>query len=172
MHPCKLSRASRNSRINCFQHIVLMVVNFKPRMTAVLQKYFNSGEEPRIYIEKTYKGPQEEYLPTLKKSKTIYVTNIPENIKEERLWHLFSMVGSVKRVIMGVNKSHLTFCGFCFVEFDELASADDSIVFFKDYLLDGKFLRIDKDIGYSETRQFGRGAFGGTLRGDSKKRRR
>lgn len=138
----------------------------------VLEKYFNSGEETRIYIEKTFKGTQEEYLNALKNSKTIYVSNIPENIKEERLWHIFSMVGNIKRVIMGVNKSHLTFCGFCFVEYEELSSADDSIVFFTGYLLDGKVLRIDKDIGYSENRQFGRGAFGGTLRGDNKRRRR
>ncbi|ELA41644.1 uncharacterized protein VICG_01277 [Vittaforma corneae ATCC 50505] len=136
-----------------------------------LAKYFAMEDDNRIYIEKSFKGTQEEYLKALEDSKTIYVSNIDENIKEERLWMLFSMVGEVKRVIMGINRGLLTFCGFCFVEFERKEDADNAIIFFKDFCLDGKFLKVDKDMGFAENRQYGRGVFGGTVRSDNKRRR-
>lgn len=137
-----------------------------------LAKYFSKDNFNRIYIEKTFKGTQEEYIQGIKDSKTVYVSNINDNIKEERLWILFSIVGPVKRIIMGVNKGSLTFCGFCFVEYESKESADISVNFFKDFLLDGKLIKIDKDIGFTEGRQYGRGAFGGSMKNDERKRRR
>lgn len=35
---------------------------------------------------------------------------------EEQIYELFSRVGDVKRIIMGLDRNNKTPCGFCFVE--------------------------------------------------------
>lgn len=35
---------------------------------------------------------------------------------EEQIYELFSRVGGVKRIIMGLDRNNKTPCGFCFVE--------------------------------------------------------
>lgn len=136
-----------------------------------LERYFSAGLEDRAYIEKTFKGSEEEYKEALGLSRTVYVSGVDEDVKEERLWHLFSICGEVRRIIMGVNRSRLTFCGFLFVEFEDSRSADSAVAFFRDFLLDGHPITIDKDIGFSEGRQYGRGVFGGSMRSDKKRKR-
>lgn len=136
-----------------------------------LAKYFATEHDDRIYIEKSFKGTPEEYVEAIRNSTTIYVSNISEYVKEERLWLLFSMMGEVRRVIMGINRGLLTFCGFCFVEFERKEDADNAIVFFRDFCLDGKLLKVDKDMGFVENRQYGRGVFGGAVRSDNKRRK-
>lgn len=136
-----------------------------------LERYFSAGLENRPYIERTFKGTEGEYREALKQSRTVYVSGVDEDVKEERLWHLFSICGEVRRVVMGVNRSKLTFCGFLFVEFEDSRSADSAVTFFRDFLLDGRPITIDKDIGFSEGRQYGRGVFGGSIRGDNKRKR-
>lgn len=136
-----------------------------------LEKYYSSGLENKVYIEKTFKQSPEEYMNVLKNSKTVYISSIDEDVKEERLWHLFSIAGDIKRVIIGVNRTKLTFSGFCFVEFATLEAAERAILFFRNFRLDGKPIKIDKDIGFSEGRQFGRGVFGGMTKSDNKRRR-
>lgn len=136
-----------------------------------LEKYFSTGLENRVYIEKTFTGTEDEYREALRKSRTIYVSGVNEDVREERIWHLFSVCGEVRRVIMGVNKSKLTFCGFFFVEFECPEDADNAMVFFRDFLLDGQLIKVDKDIGFSEGRQYGRGVFGGPMRNDNKRKR-
>jgi len=134
-----------------------------------LQKYY-ALQKP-LYIEKTFNGSRQEYLDALSSSATIYVSNIPESTREERLWLLFGLAGRVKRVIPGINKGLLTFCGFCFVEYANPADADTAIDFFEDFSLDGKILRADKDVGFTDGRQYGRGIFGGAYKKDIKRRR-
>lgn len=136
-----------------------------------LQKYYEHCADKQIYIEKTFKGSKEEYFNTLKFARTLYVSNISENIREERLWLLFSILGEVRRIIPGINKTTLAFCGFCFVEFESVEAADAAINFFKDFSLDGKILKIDKDVGFTEGRQYGRGVFGGSFRTDNNRKR-
>jgi len=69
------------------------------------------------YHHHLYKGTHEEYLEALKKSSTLYVGNLSFYTTEEQIWELFSKVGEVKRIIMGLNRRDKTPCGFCFVEF-------------------------------------------------------
>lgn len=137
-----------------------------------LQKYFCKGLENRVYLEKTFKGTEEEYKIALKESNTVYVGGLPENFKEERIWNLFLIVGPIKRIIMGINKSTLIGCGFCFVEFENSCDANNSTVFFKEFFVDGSMIKVGKDWGFVEGRQYGRGIFGGSAKVDSKKRRR
>lgn len=137
-----------------------------------LSKYFVSEKESRVYIEKTFKGTEQEYVELLNNSSTVYVGGLPENFKEERIWNLFAIVGTVRRVIMGINKSTLVGCGFCFVEFETPAHAKDAVTFFKDFIVDGSLLKVNTDPGFEEGRQFGRGVFGGSAKADLRKRRR
>lgn len=136
-----------------------------------LQKYFCRGFENKVYIEKTFKGTEDEYKKALEDSSTVYVGGFSENVKEERLWHLFSIVGTVRRIIMGVNKNALTSCGFCFVEYENSTDALNSTIFFKDFHLDGSMIKVDKDLGFVEGRQYGRGIFGGSAKSDFKRRK-
>ncbi len=138
-----------------------------------MQKYFEGNFEKKFYKDKTFDGTDEEYLKALKNSNTIYVGGLPEKIKEERLWHLFSIFGPIRRVIMGINKSLLTVCGFCFVEFEnnQKNSAENCIKFFNNFRIDGHLISVDKDYGFKNGRQYGRGIYGGSFKNDSKKRK-
>ena len=137
-----------------------------------LEKYFMDRVEKRIYIEKTFQGTQEEYLKKLEESATLYITNIPFYLKEERLWHLFKLCGEVRRVIMGINKNKKTPAEFAFVEYYKHDDANNAIDLLRGYPLDGRPMAIDKDIGFSNGRELGRGVFGGKMKNDNYKKRR
>ncbi|GAA6044371.1 hypothetical protein JCM8097_006464, partial [Rhodosporidiobolus ruineniae] len=48
-------------------------------------------------------------------SSTVYVGNLSFFTTEEQIYELFSRVGEVKRIIMGLDRNLKTPCGFCFV---------------------------------------------------------
>lgn len=130
-----------------------------------LEEYF-SREEGSFYREKTFVGTNEEYLEAKKKSSTVFVSGIPTNVREEKIWELFLLCGPVKRVIMGVNRNTLRFCGFCFVEFYSVASALNAVRYLRHFRFFQSKLSIDKDYGFVEGRQYGRGVFGGCAKVD------
>lgn len=136
-----------------------------------LEKYF---KDPNVtfYREKTFTGTDEEYQALLEKSCSLYVNNIDVTVEEYRIWELFGIVGPVRRVIMGINRNFLTFCGFCFVEY----YCKEDAIKAKEYLdkikLDRRNISIDRDLGFSEGRQYGRGVFGGRMKDDNAKKRR
>lgn len=134
------------------------------------QKYFGDKFEKNLYIEKTFDGTPEEYKECLKNSKTIYVSGLSDNFREERLWLIFAPFGEIRRIVMGVNRSKLTFCGFCFIEFENSSSADEAIAFFEDFMFENRYINANKDVGFSEGRQYGRGMLGGTMKNDKKVR--
>lgn len=131
----------------------------------ILQKYHYNPRK-RLYIEKTFSGTEEEYVQALNNSRTIYVNGIDSIIREERLWHLFGTTGEIRRLIMGINKTKLNFCGFFFVEYETKEEAEEAIVFFNNYKFDNCFLRVSKDSGFVEGRQYGRGSYGGMAGND------
>lgn len=102
-----------------------------------------------------------EMLTNAMTSKTIYVGNISEYTKEEQLYELFSEVGSVQTVIMGLDRLKFTPCGFAFVIFDDIESAMNAVKFTKNAILDGKRITVDLDSGFESGREFGRGFTGG-----------
>ncbi len=53
----------------------------------------------------------------LKNSTTVYVDNMSFYTAEEQVHFLFSQVGLVKKVIMGLNRYTFRPAGFCFVEY-------------------------------------------------------
>ena len=67
------------------------------------------------YRDRRFEGNQEEYEDCLRNSTTVYVGNLSFFTTEEQIMELFSRVGDVRRIVMGLDKSRLTPCGFCFV---------------------------------------------------------
>lgn len=107
----------------------------------------------------------------MEESSTVYVGNLSCYTNEYQLYELFSRCGTIKRIIMGLDKFKKTPCGFCFVEFDERPSALKSIRYLSRTQLDGRQIQVDMDAGFEEGRQFGRGAGGGQI-GDERRRER
>ncbi|AFN82685.1 putative RNA-binding protein [Encephalitozoon romaleae SJ-2008] len=131
-----------------------------------LEQYFAGEREGYFYREKTFVGTDEEYVEAKKNSSTVFISNIPISVREERIWELFLLCGEVKRVIMGLNRNTLRFCGFCFVEFYTVHSADMAVKYINGFRLDQSPLSIDKDYGFVDGRQYGRGVFGGRVKVD------
>lgn len=116
------------------------------------------------YKDRRFDGTQEEFEQALRASTTVYVGNLSFYTTEEQLWEIFSKVGHVKRLIMGLDKHKKTPCGFCFVIYRTRKQAEDSVKYINGTLLDDRPIRVDFDWGFREGRQYGRGRSGGQVR--------
>lgn len=128
------------------------------------------NEGRNVYVDRKFKGTREEYFDLLNNTKTLYVTNLPLHLTEERLWNIFAVCGKVENVVRGVNDD-LEFVGFAFIIYQEKEGAQNAF----DNLhikIDTFSIKIDKDVGFSEERRFGRGKKGQQLKNDFKKRQR
>ncbi|VEU23717.1 DEKNAAC104928 [Brettanomyces naardenensis] len=94
-------------------------------------------------------------------SATIYIGRLSFTTTEEQLFELFSDCGTIKQIIMGLDKKKLTPTGFCFIIFKEPKSALNAVKFLNKTKINGKPMEIDLDPGFEEGRQFGRGLDGG-----------
>lgn len=102
-------------------------------------------------------------------SRTLYVGNLSFSTREEQVHALFSRVGPVRRVIMGLNSTTRTPCGFCFVEFEQQSDAAAATAILNGLKLDERSLSADLDQVFSEGRQYGRSkTTGGQLADDSR----
>lgn len=117
----------------------------------------------RQYKDRQFQGTEEDWKKRLDLSTTVYVGNLSCYINEYQLYELFGRCGSIKRIIMGLDKVKLIPCGFCFVEFDDRDSAMKSINFLNKTRLDGREIGVDIDAGFEEGRQYGRGKGGGQI---------
>jgi nuclear cap-binding protein subunit 2 len=77
---------------------------------------------------------------------------------------VFSQVGPIDRVIMGLNQQTRTPCGFAFVIFVSHEAATAACSYISGTKLDNRYVRADLDWGFQEGRQFGRGKSGGQVR--------
>lgn len=131
----------------------------------------NRPYQRRQYRDKQFPGGEEAWRKKLEESSTVYVGNLSCYTNEYQLYELFTRCGSIKRIIMGLDKFKKTPCGFCFIEFDERSSALKSISYLKGTHLDGRDIQVDIDAGFEEGRQFGRGSTGGQI-SDERRRER
>ncbi len=115
-------------------------------------------------VPEYFKGRKDFNLDKLKDSTTLYIGNLSYFIEETQIFELFSRVGSVKRVIMGLNKQTKTPCGFCFVEYFFRAEAENAVNLLNNTVLENRPIRVDWDTGFIEGRQFGRGLTGSQKR--------
>ena len=81
-----------------------------------------------------------------------------------QIYELFSTVGDVKRIIMGLDRASKTPCGFCFIEYYSREGGEAAMRYVNGTMLDERLVRTDWDPGFLPSRQYGRGASGGQVR--------
>jgi hypothetical protein len=93
------------------------------------------------YIDKEWITRPDEYRKALEQSATVYIGNLAFFTTEEQIWELFSKIGEIKRIIMGLDSVKRTPCGFCFVEYVFVTLRNFKIVF-SAYLAIFQFFKI------------------------------
>ncbi|CCK70887.1 nuclear cap-binding protein subunit CBC2 KNAG_0F02200 [Huiozyma naganishii CBS 8797] len=122
-------------------------------------------DTPSHYLlRKARKNPDGlEELRRSTKSATIYVGNLSFYTSEEQLYELFSKCGTIKRIIMGLDRFKFTPCGFSFIIYSTPQEALNALKYLSGTKLDDKIITIDLDPGFEDGRQFGRGKSGGQV---------
>jgi nuclear cap-binding protein subunit 2 len=125
----------------------------------------NGVKKKEYWDRQTFKS-LEEQQEAMKQSSTLYVGNLSFFTSETQIYELFSVVGPVKAVIMGLDRFKKTPCGFCFVEYFLKEHAQACSNFISGTKLDQRVIRCELDGGFQEGRQYGRGNSGGQVRDD------
>ncbi|CAG8432896.1 4725_t:CDS:2 [Diversispora eburnea] len=107
---------------------------------------------PSSYKDQQYQGSSTDLAKDLSSSTTLYVGNLSFYTTEEQIYELFSKVGEIKRIIMGLDK------------FQKTPYALDCMKYINSTKLDERIIRTDLDPGYRDGRQYGRGRSGGQVR--------
>ncbi|CAG9978610.1 hypothetical protein V2G26_005103 [Clonostachys chloroleuca] len=128
--------------------------------------YYNKNKRRRDHRDDDANGdaPAEPPVDPLANATTLYVGNLSFYTTEEQVYELFSKVGEIKRLIMGLDRFAKTPCGFCFVEYYTHQDALDCMKYIGGTKLDERIIRTDLDPGFEEGRQYGRGKSGGQVR--------
>eukprot|EP00892_Ulva_mutabilis_P005368 jgi/Ulvmu1/3202/UM015_0243.1 len=116
------------------------------------------------YRDRRFEGTDEEYYRALDRSSTVYVGNLAFTTREEQLYEVFSKVGPVDRVLMGLNQQTKRPCGFAFVIYHSHKAAQSAVSYISGTKVDNRYIRVDMDWGFQEGRQYGRGKTGGQVR--------
>ncbi|OQR94716.1 leishmanolysin-like peptidase [Achlya hypogyna] len=125
-----------------------------------------AGPKKKEYWDRQTYASLEEQQDAMKQSSTLYVGNLSFFTSETQIYELFSVVGPVRAVIMGLDRIKKTPCGFCFVEYFNKDHAQACANFISGTKLDQRVIRCELDGGFREGRQFGRGTTGGQVRDD------
>jgi nuclear cap-binding protein subunit 2 len=154
---------------------VIAIRNFRlllpspPLLTLATMELFDNAMPAKIYYDRKTFSSFEEHVAALRGSSTVYVGNLAFATTEIQVKEVFSAVGPVKRVIMGLDRVRRTPCGFCFVEFFASADAAASVNYLSDTAVDDQIIRVELDPGFRPGRQFGRGIKGGQVRDERRK---
>mmetsp|Transcript_15033 Transcript_15033/g.28298 ORF Transcript_15033/g.28298 Transcript_15033/m.28298 type:complete len:238 (+) Transcript_15033:94-807(+) len=122
--------------------------------------------EKKLYWDRSHYDSPEAQMKALQQSSTLYVGNLSFSTRVSHLKSLFSTIGRVRAIHMGLDRFQKTPCGFAFVEYDTRSHALDAVAFLSGSKLDGKVIRVELDAGFKPGRQYGRGASGGQVRDD------
>ncbi|KAJ3679546.1 hypothetical protein LUZ60_017557 [Juncus effusus] len=125
---------------------------------------FKDPSKLSAYRDRRFPGTQEEYEQALQASVTVYIGNMSFYTTEEQVYELFSRAGEIKKIVMGLDKTSKTPCGFCFVMYYSREDAEDAVKYISGTMLDERPIRADFDWGFEEGRQWGRGRSGGQVR--------
>lgn len=123
----------------------------------------------KLYWDRSHYDSPASQIAALSKSKTLYVGNLSFTTRVSHLRSLFSSIGLINAVHMGLDRYQKTPCGFAFVEYHRREHALDAIAFLSGAKLDGKVIRVELDAGFKPGRQYGRGASGGQVRDDRRR---
>lgn len=120
--------------------------------------------EISVYKDRRFDGDEADWERAMRTSTTVYVGNLSFYTREEQIYEVFSKVGHIVRVVMGLDKFNKTPCGFCFVKFYTRKAAESCVKYLNGTVLDERAIRVDHDWGFVEGRQWGRGRSGGQVR--------
>ena len=124
----------------------------------------------KIYWDRSNFDSPALQLGALAISSTLYIGNLAFGTHTSHLHALFSQIGPVNGVIMGLDRMKKTPCGFAFVEYRYRRDAELAIACLTGTKLDGRIIRVELDAGFVPGRQYGRGASGGQVRDDRRNR--
>ena len=123
-----------------------------------------STEEKKLYWDRSNYDSIGSQMKALLSSKTLYIGNLAFSTRSSHLYALFSMIGPVSTVIMGLDRNQKTPCGFAFVEYARRNDALQAVSYLSGTKLDGRVIRVELDAGFKPGRQYGRGSSGGQVR--------
>lgn len=122
--------------------------------------------EKKLYWDRSNYDSPESQMRALAKSSSLYIGNLSFDTRTSHLKALFSTIGPVKKVHLGLDRFQKTPCGFALLEYASRSDALDAVVFLSGTKLDGKVIRVELDAGFKPGRQYGRGSSGGQVRDD------
>lgn len=127
---------------------------------------YADAKENKLYWDRSNYDSHESQQRALHKSSTLYVGNLAFSTRVSHLKSLFSSLGSVKKITMGLDRNLKTPCGFAFVEYYRREHALSAVAYLSGTKLDEKVIRVELDAGFKPGRQYGRGKRGGQVRDD------
>ena len=135
-------------------------------ISSPMAEIYNRVTPQKVYVDRKYFSRYEDQVAALRDSHWLYVGNLSFHTTDMQIQTLFSRVGTVKSVIMGVNSKNKTPCGFAFVEYTASRHAVQSVGLLTGTILDNRVIRVELDFGFKNGRHFGRGQAGGQVRDD------
>ena len=124
------------------------------------------AKESKLYWDRSHYDSPEAQMRALTRSSTLYIGNLAFSTRVAHLKGLFSTIGPVKSIQMGLDRNLKTPCGFAFVEYERREHALSAIAYLSGTKLDEKVIRVELDAGFKPGRQYGRGKRGGQVRDD------
>lgn len=124
------------------------------------------AKENKLYWDRSHYDSPEAQKRALCNSSTLYVGNLAFSTRVSHLKGLFSSIGPVRAIHMGLDRNLKTVCGFAFVEYVRREHALSAIAYLSGTKLDEKVIRVELDAGFKPGRQYGRGKRGGQVRDD------
>jgi len=127
---------------------------------------YADAKENKLYWDRSNYDSHESQQRALSTSSTLYIGNLAFSTRTSHLKSLFSTLGPVKTIHMGLDRINKTPCGFAFVEYYKRDHALSAIAYLSGTKLDEKVIRVELDAGFKPGRQYGRGKRGGQVRDD------
>jgi len=137
-------------------------IHFRNAATAPSLLCANSNEK-KLYWDRSHYDSPESQMMALTKSSTLYIGNLAFSTRVTHLRALFSTIGPVSTVNMGLDRYKKTPCGFAFVEYERRDDALSAVLYLSGTKLDGRVIRVELDAGFKPGRQYGRGSSGGQV---------
>ena len=97
----------------------------------------------------------------LHRTSSLYLGDVNTYSSDAQISALFSCIGPVDHVRLGLHAQEKTPCGFAFVEFAHAKSALFAMSLANGFSLDARAIRTELDPGFLHGRQYGRGKKGG-----------
>jgi len=99
--------------------------------------YYRRQRSPRVF------GSENDR----KESSTLFVGNLPYQFRENDVADFFEKSGRLSNITVGINKETGHSKGYAFVTFSDRRDAEEAFNKFQGFVLEGRRLRIDWDVG-------------------------